>query len=67
MKLYRVDYYEWNYTFSDLLPRQMLSVGKDAEEAIANVKPRADSDARNFSAISSRRGSTWRMPSKVFT
>ena len=39
MKLYRVDYYEWNYTFSDLLPRQMLSVGKDAEEAIANVKP----------------------------
>jgi len=28
----------------------MLSVGKDAEEAIANVKPRADSDARNFSA-----------------
>lgn len=44
MKLYRVDYYEWNYTFSDLLPRQMLSVGKDAEEAIANVKPRADSE-----------------------
>ena len=33
-----------------MLPRQMLSVGKDAEEAIANVKPRADSDARNFSA-----------------
>ncbi len=50
MKLYRVDYYEWNYTFSDLLLRQMLSVGKDAEEAIANVKPKADSDARNFSA-----------------
>ena len=50
MRLYRVDYYEWNCTFSDLLLRQMLSVGKDAEEAIANVKVKADSDARNFSA-----------------
>ena len=50
MRLYRVTYYEWNCTFSDLIQRQMLSVGEDAEEAIANVKLQADSDARAFSA-----------------
>lgn len=50
MRLYRVAYYEWSCTFSDLIQRQMLSVGEDAEEAIANVKLKADSDARDFSA-----------------
>lgn len=50
MKLYRVEYCEWNCTFSDLIPRRMLSVGKDAEEAIANAKRQAARDARGFSA-----------------
>lgn len=50
MKLYMVAYGEWNITFSDLIPRQMLSVGKDAEQAIANAKRVAGSDTRDFSA-----------------
>lgn len=50
MKLYRVTYGEWNSTFSDLIPRQMLSVGKDEEEAIANAKAEAASGARDFKA-----------------
>ena len=50
MRLYRVEYYEWDCTFSDLVPRRTLSVGKDAEEAIANAKRLAARDARAFSA-----------------
>lgn len=50
MKLYMVTYGEWNSTFSNLIPRQMLSVGRDEEEAIANAKAEAGSDTRNFSA-----------------
>lgn len=50
MRLYRVTYGEWNSTFTMLVPRQTLSVGRDEEEAIANAKAEADSGARNFSA-----------------
>ena len=50
MKLYRVTYGEWTSTFSSLIPRQMLSVGRDEEEAVANAKAEAGNDARNFSA-----------------
>ncbi len=50
MKLFRVTYYGWNSTFSDLVPEQMFSVGEDAGEAIENAKRTADSDARDFSA-----------------
>ena len=50
MKLYKVTYGEWNRTFTALIPRQMLSVGRDEEEAIANAKAEADSDARDFKA-----------------
>ena len=50
MKLYRVTYGEWSSTFSNLIPRQMLSVGRDEEEAVASAKAEAGNDARNFSA-----------------
>lgn len=50
MRLYSVAYCKWNSTFSDLIQRQMLSVGEDAEEAVENAKRAADSDARDFSA-----------------
>lgn len=50
MKLYSVRYYGWNSTFSNLIPGQMLSVGKDAGEAIENAKCALESDTRDFSA-----------------
>ena len=50
MRLYKVTYGEWNSTFTVLMPRQMLAVGRDEEEAVANAKAEAGSDARNFSA-----------------
>lgn len=50
MKLYIVTYGEWNSTFSDLISRRMLSVGKDAEEAIANAEAEAGRNTRDFSA-----------------
>ena len=50
MKLYKVQYKTWNVFFSDLIDREMLSVGKDQEDAICRVKDVVDKDARDFQA-----------------
>lgn len=50
MKLYKVTYKTWNTSFSKLLDREKLSVGKDEEEAIQKVKSVVDNDARDFEA-----------------
>lgn len=50
MKLYKVQYKTWNMSFSDLIDREMLSVGKDQEDAICRVMDVVDKDARDFQA-----------------
>lgn len=50
MKLYMVRYKTWNMFFSDLIDREMISVGKDQEDAICRVKDVVDKDARDFKA-----------------
>ena len=51
MKLYRVEYKTWNWTFSDLIDNEMLSVGNNEEEAIQRVKSVVEKDARDFEAM----------------
>lgn len=50
MQLYKVEYKEWNTTFSGFYTREMLSVGNNENEAIERVKNVVDSDARDFYA-----------------
>ena len=51
MKLYRVEYKTWNWTFSDLINNEMLSVGNNEEEAINRVKSVVEKDSRDFEAM----------------
>lgn len=51
MKLYRVEYKTWNWTFSDLIDNEMLSVGNNEEEAISRVKSVVEKDARDFKVM----------------
>jgi len=50
LKLYRVTYKVWNSTFSDLLPREELSIGVHGEDAIRRLREKTDKDARDFDA-----------------
>lgn len=50
MKLYKVEYKTWNNSFSNLIDREILSVGNDEEDAIKKVKEVVDKDARDFEA-----------------
>lgn len=50
MKLYKIEYKTWNIFFSDLIDREMLSVGTNEEEAIDKVKAVVNKDARDFKA-----------------
>lgn len=50
LKLFHVTYYDWNCTFSGLIPREILAVGMDGADAIARVKKKAPGDARDFHA-----------------
>ncbi len=50
LKLYRVTYKIWNSTFSDLIPREALSIGVHEADAIRRLKPGAERDAREFEA-----------------
>jgi hypothetical protein len=51
MRLYRVEYKTWNWTFSNLIDNEMLSVGNNEEEAIQRVKSVVEKDARDFEAM----------------
>lgn len=51
LKLYRVTYKVWNSTFSDLLPREDLSIGVHGEDAIRRLRGKTDKDARDFDAM----------------
>ena len=50
MKFYLVRYKTWNMFFSDLINREMFSVGESQEDAIRRVKDVVDRDARDFEA-----------------
>lgn len=50
LKLYKVFYHEWNFDFSSLNPREILSVGNTENEAIENAKSMVPNDCRNFEA-----------------
>ena len=51
MKLYKVKYKTWDMFFSHLYDHEMLSVGKNEEDAINRVKTVVEKDARDFEAI----------------
>lgn len=48
MQLYKVEYKEWNMTFSGLYTKTMLSVGNNEKEAIEKVKKSTGIGAGNF-------------------
>ena len=50
MKLYKVEYKTWDMFFSGLFDNEMLSVGKNEEDAINRVKSVVERDARDFEA-----------------
>lgn len=50
MKLYKVEYRTWNCFMSDLIDREMLSIGNNKNEAISLVMKNVDKDARDFKA-----------------
>lgn len=50
LRLFKVTYREWNHTFSGKNWREMLAVGRDAEDAISRARKEADKDATDFEA-----------------
>ena len=50
LKLYRVEYETWDTFFSETYNYEMLSIGRNEEEAIERVKSVVAKDARGFSA-----------------
>ena len=50
-KLYKVTYKDWNCSFSDLIEKSQLSIGRCGNEAILYTKAYARTDARDFQAM----------------
>ena len=50
MKLYKVKYKIWAPYFSEVIRRERLSIGANAEEAIARIKDNESISARDFVA-----------------
>ena len=50
MKLYKVTYKIWNVYAFETIKRERLSIGTDAEDAIARIKANESVSARDFVA-----------------
>lgn len=51
MKLYKVRYNIWNVYYPEVIRRERLSIGTDAEDAIERIKAIESISARDFEAI----------------